>query len=254
MYTYSKKSRRRMHAIPAAIALLSMAMFWYFTDHSRVLADTSASPHKATVLLSTDTAQEWELDCDDCLLEPQYDVMYGDVLRLQSRNEMVMSLELEKSVSYPQLSWRWTVDAFVERQPLMRLTIHVKETDHWPERVLHYVWDSGRAAGEQQALSDFEHLVVVNGKDSDAENWQQVDVLLNNDWQRIYEEDFPQIEYLEIALGMPGKSGATGGFLQQLTLASVAPVIADSHPLDEAELPVSVDDIQQLPATAMGAE
>lgn len=48
MYTYSKKSLRRIHAIPAAIALLVMALAWYFSDsqtaHAASLAMAVIAP------------------------------------------------------------------------------------------------------------------------------------------------------------------------------------------------------------------
>ena len=253
MYTYSKKSRRRMHAFPAAIALLVVVLFWLLSGSGKVFAS------EEQLLLSVEQLPHWSLDCDDCLLEPQYDVLVGNVLRLQSRGEMVLSRELQQSPRAPRLNWRWTVDAFVERQPLLRLTVQAEETEHWPQRTLHYVWDSGRDAGDEQSLSDFEHLIVVNGRDSKAENWQQVQADLNRDWQRIYGEDFPRIETLEVALGMPGESGGTGGFVQQLSI-SAAPELADNDmppaetglPLPDSEQTLTVDQVKQLPATAAG--
>jgi len=217
MYTYSKKSRRRMHAIPAALALFVLALTWLFSG------DRSAHAREAQqqILLSADNADDWSIDCDDCLVEPQYDVLLGNVVRLQSRSDMVLSLELDKSVEHPQLSWRWTVDSYADEHPLIRITVQVEETEAWPERTLHYVWDSGRDAGVTETLSDFEHLVVVNGRNSKAQDWQDVVCNLDQDWQRIYNEDFPQIESLELALGMPGKLGVTGAFIEQLSLASV---------------------------------
>ncbi|UTW48067.1 DUF3047 domain-containing protein [Bacterioplanoides sp. SCSIO 12839] len=230
MYTYSKKSRRRMHAIPAAIALTCLVIFWFLSGHSRVQAEVVNTPvtntpaTTSTTLLSSDNTWQWELDCYDCVVEPQYDVIHGNVVRLQSRQELVLSTELGDELNpsewaNPELSWRWTVDRYVERQPLMRLTLKVKETDSWPSRTLHYVWHSGLAAGESEVLSDFEHLLVVSGKTSKAESWQAIQRNLNQDWQEIYEENFPGIESLELALGMPGESGGTGGFIQQLVIA-----------------------------------
>lgn len=230
MYTYSKKSRRRMHAIPAAIALCALALLWLFSDLRFVQAKEA---HQT--LLSATTSDDWSIDCDECVLEPQYDVMLGDVVRLQSRSEMVLSLELENHVAHPQLSWRWTVDEYVEQHPLMRLSVYVDETDAWPERTLHYIWDSGRATGETEALSDFEHLVVVNGRDSKAENWHEVICDLDAEWHRIYNEDFPQIESLELALGMPGKLGVTGAFIDSLSITA-APTA-----MPESESPVTAD-------------
>ncbi|WP_419812085.1 DUF3047 domain-containing protein [Bacterioplanoides sp.] len=231
MYTYSKKSRRRMHAIPAAIALFCMLVFWLFVGNHPAHAEAQ-SPAQAqseplalsrtniTTLLSSENTWQWQLDCYNCVVEPQYDVIYGDVVRLQSASELVLSSRLNQSWKNPSLSWRWTVDRYVERQPLMRLTLHVKETETWPTRTLHYIWHSGLEAGESEALSDFEHLLVVSGKTSKAESWQSIERDLNQDWQEIYEENFPGIESLELALGMPGESGGTGGFIQKLVMAS----------------------------------
>ncbi|MAK92191.1 MAG: hypothetical protein CMI08_18010 [Oceanospirillaceae bacterium] len=40
MYTYSKKSRRRMHAIPAAAALLTASLLWLALGSHAQAADT----------------------------------------------------------------------------------------------------------------------------------------------------------------------------------------------------------------------
>ncbi len=253
MYTYSKKSRRRMHAIPAAIALSALVMLWYFSDNRTAhAADAQSLPSSEKVLLSARLADDWSVDCDDCVVEPQYDVMLGNVVRLQSRSEMVLSLDIDDQVERPQLSWRWTVDEYVDQHPLLRLSVYVDDTDAWPERTLHYIWDSGREAGTTEAISDFEHLVVVNGKNSKAESWQQVRCNLNQDWQRIYNEDFPEIESLELALGMPGKLGVSGAFIEQLSIAS-APfeevVVAQTELPDEA-----VEHADDLPSASLSQE
>lgn len=240
MYTYSKKSRRRMHAIPAAIALCSLLMLWYFSDHRTAHAEEVQSlPSSEKVLLSARLADDWSVDCDDCVVEPQYDVMLGNVVRLQSRSEMVLSLDIDDQVERPQLSWRWTVDEFVDQHPLLRLSVHVDDTDAWPERTLHYIWDSGRTAGTTEAISDFEHLVVVNGKSSKAESWQTVHCNLDQDWQRIYNEHFPEIESLEFALGMPGKLGVSGAFIEQLSMVSLPSAEAVVAHSDKSQQPLS---------------
>jgi len=266
MYTYSKKSRRRMHAIPAAIALSALVMLWYFSDNRTAhAADAQSLPSSEKVLLSARLADDWSVDCDDCVVEPQYDVMLGNVVRLQSRSEMVLSLDIDDQVERPQLSWRWTVDEYVEQHPLLRLSVYVDDTDAWPERTLHYIWDSGREAGTTEAISDFEHLVVVNGKNSKAESWQQVRCNLNQDWQRIYNEDFPEIESLELALGMPGKLGVSGAFIEQLSIASAPfeevvvaqtelPDGAMEHADDLSSASLSQELPTSLPPTAAGIE
>lgn len=253
MYTYSKKSRRRMHAIPAAIALSALVMLWYFSDNRTAhAADAQSLPSSEKVLLSARLADDWSVDCDDCVVEPQYDVMLGNVVRLQSRSEMVLSLDIDDQVERPQLSWRWTVDEYVEQHPLLRLSVYVDDTDAWPERTLHYIWDSGREAGTTEAISDFEHLVVVNGKNSKAESWQQVRCNLNQDWQRIYNEDFPEIESLELALGMPGKLGVSGAFIEQLSIAS-APF--EEVVVAQTELPDgAVEHADDLPSSSLSQE
>lgn len=254
MYTYSKKSRRRMHAIPAAIALSLLALLWFFSDSRHVeAAEIDSTPIASTVLLSAGSVDDWSVDCDDCRLEAQYDVILGDVLRLQSRSEMVVSLDIDNSVKSPQLSWRWTVDSFVENNALLRLTVNVDETDTWPERTLHYIWDSGRDAGETDTLSDFEHLVVVNGKRSKAEDWQQVVCHLEKDWQRIYNESFPKIESLEFALGMPGKLAVSGAFIEQLSMTSV-PYVPEPQQLEETSGTINEELVQQAVETDVAIE
>lgn len=254
MYTYSKKSRRRMHAIPAAIGLVFLALLWFLSDNRTVrAAEAENIPLKPQVLLSADIVDDWSVDCENCVLEPQYDVMLGNVVRLQSRSEMVLSLDIDDNIKSPQLNWRWTVDSFVEDNALLRLSVHVEETDTWPERTLHYIWDSGRQVGESEAISDFEHLIVVNGKTSKAENWQQASGNLEQDWQRIYNESFPEIESLEFALGMPGERGVSGAFIEQLSMKSIPLVITEEiAQANVGDAPADLAFPDNLPATAAG--
>lgn len=146
MFIYSKKSRRRMHAIPAAIALVVVTLFWFFSAAHKAEAET---------LFSASELSRWSVDCRDCQLEAQYDVMVGDVVRLESREHLILQRDVQEQPAQPQLSWRWSVDNFVDAGPLVRVSVYVQETADWPERIIHYVWDSSREAGDHEALSDF---------------------------------------------------------------------------------------------------
>lgn len=214
MYTYSKKSRRRMHAIPAAIALVVVTLFWFFSG---------AQPAQAQTLFSATELAQWSVDCDDCHLEAQYDVMVGDVVRLESREHLALQRSVKEQPAQPQLSWRWSVDNFVDAGPLVRVSVYLQDTDDWPERILHYVWDSSRERGETEALSDFEYLIVATGHGSKAESWESVTADLAADWLAIYNEPLPPLDHLEVALGMPEQDIVAGAFIEKISLTSAQP-------------------------------
>ncbi|PIQ40228.1 MAG: hypothetical protein COW58_07150 [Thalassolituus sp. CG17_big_fil_post_rev_8_21_14_2_50_53_8] len=214
MFIYSKKSRRRMHAIPAAIALLVVTLFWLFSGAHKAQAETVFS---ATELSS------WSVECEDCHLEAQYDVIVGDVVRLESREHLALQRSVKEQPTQPQLSWRWSVDRSVDSGPLVRVSIYLQDTDDWPERIIHYVWDSSREAGSHEALSDFEYLIVATGLGSKAERWEEVSADLNADWQKLYNEPLPPLDHLEVALGMPEQDIVAGAFIEKISLTSAQP-------------------------------
>ncbi|WP_430460562.1 DUF3047 domain-containing protein [Thalassolituus sp. LLYu03] len=211
MYIYSKKSRRRMHAIPAAIALGLVALLW--------LANATRHTH-AEQVLSAQNLSQWESDCRHCDISSQYDILQGDVVHLSSQGDLNIERELNETPANPKLSWRWSVDTYVDGGTLIRITLHVKETDNWPERTLHYVWDSAQEAGAIEALSDFEHRIVVTGAEAKAENWYKIARDLNSDWAAIYNEPLPPLERIEVGLGMAGDKAVTGAFLDSIVLIS----------------------------------
>lgn len=214
MYIYSKKSRRRMHAIPAAIALVVVTLFWFFSSVHNAQAET---------LLSASELANWSVDCEDCRLEAQYDVIVGDVIRLESREHLALQRAVTEQPQAPLLSWRWSIDSFVDAGPLVRVSVHLQDTDDWPERIIHYVWDSSREAGSHEALSDSEYLIVATGLGSKAEKWETVSADLNADWQKLYNEPLPPLDHLEVALGMPEQDIVAGAFIEKISLTSAQP-------------------------------
>ena len=211
MYTYSKKSRRRMHAIPAAIALALVALLWLFTGASHTHAEQ---------ILSAQTISLWESDCRQCDVSSEYDVLQGDVVHLSSRNDVMISREIDNTPQAALLSWRWSVDPFVEGGTLLRVTLHIAETADWPARTLHYVWDNRLQTGTIETLSDFEHRIVVTGDEGKAESWFGINRDLNADWAALYNEPLPAIERIDVGLGMPGERAPAGAFISAITLQS----------------------------------
>lgn len=211
MYIYSKKSRRRMHAIPAAIALTLVALLWLF----------SGSPRAEEVLSASNLAQ-WENDCSGCEVGSQYDILQGDVVHLSSPGDLQLTRDIEQQPQQPLLTWRWSVDTFVDGGTLLRITLRLAETDNWPARTLHYVWDTSQPAGTITTLSDFEHSIVVTGQEGSAENWYDIQRTLDADWSAIYNEPLPAIERIEVGLGMPDGNAVTGAFLSGISLISAS--------------------------------
>lgn len=215
MHIHSKKSRRRMHAIPAAFMLLLTVMLWLAMGRPVVYADT---------LLSAAALNEWRQSCNRCLIEPQFDALAGEIIRLESRQRLQLSRAVPALPDSPQLNWKWTADASVDGGVLLRLTLQVDQTREWPARTLHYVWDTQAAENEHRALSDFEHILVVSGHEQSAGSWHTISRDLNADWQRLYAEDIPAVRRLELAIGLPGQEAVAAGFVQNISISPAAPV------------------------------
>ena len=214
MHIYSKKSLRRMHAIPAAIMLLITVFLWLAMGRPLVYAET---------LLASDALEQWQQSCNRCVVEAQFDVLSGDVVRLESRRRLELTRKAPALPEHPVLRWHWTADASVDGGVLLRLTLQVQETDEWPARVLHYVWDDQAAVDEHRVVSDFEHVLVVSGQEQQSGRWHAVERTLDSDWQRLYGEQMPPLERLQLAVGMPETHTVAAGFVQQIELSSVAP-------------------------------
>ncbi len=216
MNPYSTKSRRRMHAIPAALALTCAALMWLFSQH------TEAAP-----LFSTATLPLWHQDCGDCAAEPQFDALQGDVVHLSAGGEFRLSRYLKDAARHvpasASLHWQWSVDPYVDGGTLLRISLHTAETEQWPARTLHYVWDSTVESGTTAAITDFEYRIVVTGQGSRAERWYEVERNLSDDWQVLYAEPLPALEKIEIGLGMPGADATSGAFIGQLGFSLPVP-------------------------------
>lgn len=214
MYIYSKKSRRRMHAIPAAIALFFVTVLWLIS---------AAHQSHAAEILSPGLLKEWDTHCRGCEIDVQYDVMQGDVIRIAGDGNLSMARDIEQQPEHPQLQWQWSVDNYVDGGKLLRLSVFMKETDSWPARTMHYVWDTQADSGSMEARSDFDHVLVVTGVEAKAEHWYSIERDLNADWASIYNEAMPAIDHIEVGLGMPEDSAITGAFIGNLTLSNRAP-------------------------------
>lgn len=210
----SRKFRRRMHAIPAAIALVLLGIVWLLSGHS-VRADNSKP------LLSAADLNDWQTHCRRCLVEAQYDVMLGDVVRLESNlGRAQINRRIQPQEGYPLVDWRWSVDEFTEAERLIRVSVIVRpSTDEMP-RTLHYIWDTSAVTDSYQALENGDYIWVVSGADMKALRWHSVLRDISHDWQVLGHQDAEiKVTNIEVALGMPDDRKVTGGaFLQQLSL------------------------------------
>tara|TARA_B100001109_G_scaffold255881_1_gene262044 strand:+ start:22925 stop:23575 length:651 start_codon:yes stop_codon:yes gene_type:complete len=199
-----------MHAIPAATTLIITALLWLLT---------TAPDARATEVLAPAELNQWSSYCDQCELEAQYDVMLGPVIRIAAEGGYAsLSRDLDLPLQAPLLSWHWSADRFADPGPMILITLNFHDTDEWPERVLHYLWDSSRKAGEQDTVSDFEHLLVVTGEEARAEHWYEVSRDLSDDWQTFYNDPLPPLESVQISLNPAGNKSWNGTFIDGLSL------------------------------------
>lgn len=133
MNVYSRKRRRRMHAIPAALALILFAVLWLISNQS-----------SAETLLNAQSLHQWDKDCRRCVIEAQYDVIKGEIIRLEAKmGEASIDKGFVSEGGRPVLAWSWSVDDYdAERQAdLFRVTVDLQSLNSGDEYRVHYVWN-----------------------------------------------------------------------------------------------------------------
>jgi len=166
MVSHSRKQRRKLHAIPAAVALIIFAVMWLSSHRT-----------SADVLLSAGNFSAWEKDCRHCVIEPQYDVLKGEIIRLETRmGEALISAPFEPEGLRPVLTWEWSADEFSPDDDTSLFRVSVGFEGPAGERYLiHYVWQPGGEKDKRTTLDDNEYIWTVAGKEQQARRWYRVE-------------------------------------------------------------------------------
>lgn len=224
MIVYSRKRRRRMHALPAALALIMFAILWLISNKT-----------SAEVVLDAQSLEQWNRDCRRCLVEAQYDVIKGEIVRLEvNMGEASISRPFVSNGSRPVLAWSWSVDEYdVERKAdLFRITVDLKNAENDKEYRVHYVWDPSAKRGDYAAISGDEFVFVVCGSDCKSHRWYDIERDLMADFLMLtgLEEVFKPIKFYA-ALGDPsGRKTEAGGYINAITI-SYLPESVSAEPI-----------------------
>ena len=212
MNVYSRKRRRRMHALPAAIALIAFAVLWLISNQS-----------SAETLLSAQSLGKWNKDCRRCVIEVQYDVMKGEIIRLEAdMGEASLDKVFVSEGSRPVIAWSWSVDSFdLDRHAdLFRVTVDLRSEQSGTDYRVHYAWDPTAKTGDYDALGGNEFVWVVCGSDCKSRRWYSVERDLTLDFSVLTEsEDSVTPVRFEAALGDPsGRKTKAGGYLESIVV------------------------------------
>ena len=234
MATLSRKQRRRLHAIPAAFALIVVAVLWLLSHRA-----------EAEVLLDASSLSDWQTDCRHCDIEAQYDVLKGEIVRLETRmgrallsSSSFSSLTTDAPASdaedvvtpattipegrVPLLSWGWSLDDLNEGadSALMRVSVALQDVDSEREYRVHYVWNPALNRDVRQSLSDTEYVWVVSTPDQQARRWYQVERDLTMDLEVLSGQRLA-VNLLAITAGIgepDGRKVQAGGYFEQIAL------------------------------------
>lgn len=213
MIVYSRKRRRRMHALPAAIALMTFAILWLISNQS-----------SAETLLSAQSLGEWDKSCRRCVIEAQYDVMKGEIIRLEANmGEASIDKLFVSEGGRPVLKWSWSVDTFDADRTvdLFRVTVDFQSIESDTEFRVHYVWNPSATSGTYEALGGDEFVWVVCGSDCKSRRWYEAERDLTLDFLVLTEgeEAVTPIRF-EAALGdSSGRKTEAGGYLAAIDIS-----------------------------------
>ena len=222
MTVYTRKQRRRMHAIPAGIAVLMLAILWLFSNYSN-----------ADVLLDASHFEDWKKDCRRCVIEAQYDVLQGEVIYLQAdMGTATLSNPYDHPGAQPLLNWRWSLDQTGEPGSAFTVTAFLHDDASGRDFRLHYVWDSSAETDTRQTLAVDEYTWVVCGSECGARRWYDVERDPVADLMAVSGEPLNTVPVrFRVALGRPGDRKAdASGFLQSLAI-SYRPAPVPSAPV-----------------------
>ncbi|WP_369985610.1 hypothetical protein [Thalassolituus sp.] len=213
MTSHSRKYRRRLHALPAAIALLLFGVLWLFSHTS-----------SAQVLLSAKTIDSWNRDCRHCRIEPHYDVILGEIIRMESRmGRALLSLNVDTEAGRPELSWKWSLDDYPEdvAGTMMRVTVNLASAAQGQTYRVHYVWNPSERTTHREMIDENEYIWVVSGLQQSPQRWYSIKRDVRQDLGRLLEKlpEDVMIVSLETGISEPdGRKVRSAGYIDQITM------------------------------------
>ena len=143
-------------------------------------------PARAEFLLSSDNFNSWSSSCWRCDIDLHYDVIQGDVIRLNADRIFGATLEnrIRRSSEYPELSWYWSLDPFIEPAIYFSMEVYFRASVDRRKYMIRYTWNSEDPAGTVYALNerDNEWEWVVTGKEAEPLRWYEVKRHLSQDF------------------------------------------------------------------------
>lgn len=151
---------------------------------------------KAQPLLSSDNLSNWTNGCWRCDIDLQYDVIHGEVIRFSADRLFGATLEnrVRSDSEYPELSWFWSLDPFLEPAVYFSLEVYFRARDSRRKYMIRYVWDSSESVGQVHTLDkkDKSWTLVVTGEEAGPLRWYEV--------RRNIAEDFAAVSGIESAV------------------------------------------------------
>jgi hypothetical protein len=227
MNVYSRKQRRRMHAIPAAIALLLLGLLWLYSSQA-----------SAETVLDVRKLREWQMECRHCAVEPRYDIINGEVLHLRTdygTAALTNGYEASDAVS-AEVSWGWSLEQDNNQDAAFTLTVAMGETGSRRIFVIHYLWDMGAEGSDIQDLGEDTYTYRLCGKECGPRRWFEQKRDIAADLAEITGENFAVHPLgFTLMLGRPEARKADGsGFFSTLNVVS-RPAPAAAEPVAASE-------------------
>lgn len=151
---------------------------------------------QAQPLLSSDNLSNWTNGCWRCDIDLQYDVIHGEVIHFSADRLFGATLEnrVRTDSDYPELSWFWSLDPFLEPTVYFSLEVYFRARDSRRKYMIRYVWDSSESVGQVQSLDKKGEswTWVVTGEEARALRWYEV--------RRNIAEDFAVVSGIESAV------------------------------------------------------
>ncbi len=139
---------------------------------------TASLTARAETLLSSENFSDWSSSCWRCDIELEFDVIHGDVIRMSSDRVFGATLEnrLERHAIYPELSWYWSLDPFLEPDTYFSLEVYLRSDDNRRRYMIRYVWNSDAPVGSVRELPGKEKAWewVVTGEGAGSLRWYEV--------------------------------------------------------------------------------
>ena len=226
MNVYSRRQRRRMHAIPAGIALLVFTVLWLYSSYS-----------SADVVLNVKNLREWQMECRHCAVEPRYDVINGEVIHLRTdMGTAALTNRYDTDMPSPEISWGWSLEQKKGQDGAFTLTVAMSEPDSRRVFVIHYLWDLAAEDTGIEDLGEDTYIYRLCGKECGPRRWYEQKRDLVADLAEVTAENFDVRPVgFTLMLGRPGARKAdASGFFSRLNVVS--------RPESESAVPVAASE------------